>query len=255
VIGLETPSTGTFEAAAEAARAASERGVPLRLIGGQAVRLLTPDYAPRVRGDQDMDFASVSRAKADVIAFLADLGFIGDKQFNTMYGHKQMYFKTPDGATAVDVIMDELKMCHVLDFSERIDRMPYTLDVADLLLSKLQVVEQNEKDVHDIVYLLSAYEVRDGDEPGTIGLGRIGRIVGEDWGWWRTATQNLDRVVELVGGDLARLVPPGATYDPADQARAIRKHADDVPKSLKWKIRSKVGDRLQWYDLPEEVAH
>jgi hypothetical protein len=249
-----TPN-GSFEAAEGAVHEAAARDVPLRLLGGQAVRLLTPDYPPRVRGDQDMDFASVSIAKSAVIEFLGSLGFRSDKQFNTMYGHRQMYFTTPDGATSVDVVMDQLNMCHVLDFADRIDRMPYTLDLPDLLLSKLQVVEQNEKDVHDLVYLLSAFEVRDGDERGTIGLDRFGGVVSDDWGWWRTVTMNLDRVAEHASGDLKHLVPAAASFDPVDQARRLRSFADQVPKGLRWKIRSKVGDRVQWYQLPEEVAH
>jgi hypothetical protein len=24
---------------------------------------------------------------------------------------------------------------------------------------------------------------------------------------------------------------------------------------MKWKLRSNVGDRVRWYELPEEVAH
>lgn len=246
---------GSFETAVDAVRAAHDRGVPLRLIGGQAVRFLTPDYPPRVRGDQDMDFASVSTAKGPVMDFLGELGFLGDRKFNLLHGDRQMYFTTPDGNTSVDVIMDKLNMCHVLEFKERIDRMPYTLDVTDLLLTKLQVVQQNEKDVHDIAYLLSAFEVRPGDEAGTIGLDRIREVVSGDWGWWRTVTGNLDRVAELVGGDLKRIVPPDAALDPVAQARALRAHADAVPKSLRWKVRSRVGERVQWYELPEEVGH
>jgi hypothetical protein len=250
-----TLSADTYEAAIQAVEAANQDDVPLKLLGGQAVRFLTPDFPPRVRSGQDMDFASVSTAKKPVMDLLGELGFEGDKRFNTMHGHRQMYFVSPASGTAVDVIMDQLQMCHVLGFKDRISRMPFTLDVTDLLLTKLQVVEQNEKDVHDIVYLLAAYEVRDGDEPGSIGLGRFGKVVADDWGWWRTTTGNLDRVVELVRGELARLVPPNAAYDPAEQASALRTHADAVPKSLRWKIRSRVGERVQWYELPEEVAH
>jgi hypothetical protein len=25
------------------------------------------------------------------------------------------------------------------------------------------------------------------------------------------------------------------------------------PKSLRWRVRAQVGDRLRWYELPEEV--
>jgi hypothetical protein len=250
-----TLSADTYEAALQAVEAANEDDVPLKLLGGQAVRYLTPDFAPRVRNGQDMDFASVSTAKKPVMDLLGELGFEGDRRFNTMHGHRQMYFVSPASGTAVDVIMDQLQMCHVLEFKDRISRMPVTLDVTDLLLTKLQVVEQNEKDVHDIVYLLAAHEVRDGDEPGTIGLDRFRKVIADDWGWWRTTTGNLDRVVELVKGELARLVPSNAAYDPVEQAIALRRHADSVPKSLRWKIRSRVGERVQWYELPEEVAH
>ena len=229
-----TLSADTYEAALQAVEAANQDDVPLKLLGGQAVRYLTPDFPPRVRSGQDMDFASVSTAKKPVMDLLGELGFEGDRRFNTMHGHRQMYFVSPASGPAVDVIMDQLQMCHVLEFKDRITRMPFTLDVTDLLLTKLQVVEQNEKDVQDIVYLLSAYEVREGDEPGTIGL---------------------DRVVELVRGDLARIVPSNAAFDPVEHARALRRHADTVPKSLRWKIRSRVGERVQWYELPEEVAH
>jgi hypothetical protein len=244
-----------FETAARTARLAAERDVPLRLIGGQAIRLLTPDFPPRARSGQDMDFASVSSAKGAVMEFLAAQGFQGDKRFNTIHGHKQMYFTTPDGGTSVDVVMDQLNMCHVLTFKDRISRMPYTLDVADLLLSKLQVVEQNEKDVQDIVYLLAEFPIAEGDEPGTIGIDRFCHIVCEDWGWWRTVTRNLDRVAELVRGDLRSLVPATARFDPVDQATTLLGQADTAPKTLKWKLRSKVGERVQWYELPEEIAH
>jgi hypothetical protein len=248
-------STDAYGAAVDAVQAANREGVPLKLIGGQAVRYLTQHTcAPRVRSDQDMDFASVSSAKKPVMEFLFNMGFQGDRQFNTMHGHRQMYFTAANG-TSADVIMDQLRMCHVLDFSDRIDRMPVTLDVTDLLLTKLQVVQQNEKDVQDIIYLLSCYEVRQGDEAETIGLARFGKVVADDWGWWRTTTGSLDRVVELARGELARLVPPGCDFDPIDQAVALRKHADAVPKGLKWKVRARVGDRVQWYELPEEVDH
>jgi len=248
-------TNAAYEGSVAVAREAHDKGIPLKLIGGQAVRLLTPDFPDRARDDQDMDFASVSRVKGEVMQFLSDHGFIADKRFNAMHGQRQMYFTTEDGKTSVDVVMDQLNMSHLLDFSDRVDRLPYTLDVPDLLLSKLQIVELNEKDVHDIFYLLSAFEVKPGDEVGTIGLERIGDVVRQDWGWWRTVTGNLDKVVQLAEGERKDMLPAGRAYEPADQARALRKYADDVPKTMKWKLRAKVGDRVQWYELPEEVGH
>jgi hypothetical protein len=247
--------TEPFDQAVAVVTQANARGVPLKLLGGQAVRLLCPLYPHRARQDQDMDFASVASAKREVMEFLSELGFLGDQRFNTLHGDRQMFFTTPDGKTTVDVIVDRLNMCHVLDFRARIDRMPHTLDVTDLLLSKLQIVELNRKDVHDLLHLLSGFEVRDGDEPGTIGLGRIGEVVCEDWGWWRTVVGNLDKLVQLGSGEHADLVPEARHFDPIQQTTRIREYCDTCHKTLKWKLRSKVGDRVQWYQLPEEVTH
>jgi hypothetical protein len=253
--GAAPADTEAFEQAVAVVTAANDRNVPLKLLGGQAVRYLCPLYPHRARVDQDMDFASVSQAKRAVMDFLGELGFHGDQRFNTLHGDRQMFFTTPDGKVTVDVVVDRLNMCHVLEFRDRIDRMPHTLDVTDLLLTKLQVVELNRKDVHDMLHLLSAYEVRGGDEAGTIGLARIGKVVGEDWGWWRTVTGNLDKLVQLGSGEHADLVPEARKLDPIDQTKHIREFCDACPKSLKWKLRSKVGDRVQWYQLPEEITH
>ena len=234
---------------------AVQAGIPLRLIGGLAIRMLTPEFPPREREGQDLDLASVSSAKSGLSRYLSDQGFVPDKEFNNLYGHKQMYFVFPGSDRALDVVMDQLNMCHVLDFRTRIERMPHTLDVADLLLSKLQIFQLNEKDVQDAVYLLAAFPVAEGDEAGTIGLDRVGKVLGEDWGWWRTVTANLGKVATLAGGEARHLVPPNPPYDPVAQARTLREHADLAPKTLKWKLRAKVGDRMRWYELPEEVAH
>ena len=252
---MAAPARDTFEVSVDVVRGANARGIPLKLLGGQAVRLLCPLFPHRARVDQDMDFCCVSSKKREVIGFFAEQGFLGDKKFNTLHGDRQMYFTTADGSTSVDVIMDRLNMCHTLDFADRIDRLPDTLDVADLLLTKLQVVKLNEKDVHDLLHLLSGYEVREGDEPGTIGLGRIGEVLAPDWGWWRTATMNLEKVIHFAEDEHTDLVPEARTCEPGQQARRLRQYCDDVPKPVKWKIRSKVGDRVQWYREPEEVGH
>lgn len=244
-----------FEESSGVVQEANDRGIPLKLLGGQAVRLLCPLFPHRARNDQDMDFASVSTAKRAVMEFFAEKGFLGDPRFNTLHGDRQMYFTTADASTSVDVIMDKLNMCHVLEFAGRIDRMPYTLDVADLLLTKLQIVELNAKDVHDVLHLFSAFPVQDGDEPGTIGTSRIGKIVGEDWGWWRTVTGNLDKIAQLAEGEHRDLLPEARTFDPGAQARALKAFCVACPKTMKWKIRAKVGERARWYELPEEVGH
>jgi hypothetical protein len=192
-----TGSAGSNDALAEAlsiVRGASERGIAVRLVGGLAVRVLCPDLPPRHRDAQDLDFVSVSPARQGLTVFLSEQGYVPDRTYNALYGRKQLFFSHGETGRALDVIIDRLDMCHSLEFKDRIERMPYTLDLPDLLLSKLQIVELNDKDAQDILYLLSTYPIRESEESGAIDLNVFRRTVGEDWGWWRTVTMNLDRI-------------------------------------------------------------
>jgi hypothetical protein len=252
---VEASEADPLDEAVALVREADRAGIPLRLVGGLAVRFLCPGFPPRAREAQDLDLASVSRARPQLVGFLEARGFVPDRFFNNLYGHKQLYFTSPDGRRGLDVLLDKVDMCHVLEFRDRLERLPVTLDATDLLLSKLQIVELNEKDLQDAIYLLAALPVREGDEPGTIGLGRFCAVVGDDWGWWRTVTGNLDRILGLSDAVRARLLPPDPPHDPVEQARVLREAADAVPKSLRWRLRARVGERLPWYKLPEEVAH
>ena len=67
-------------------------------------------------------------------------------------------------------------------------------------------------------------------------------------------TGNLEKLPDLVA-DRPGLVPPGAPYDPLAQARQLLDLAQQTPKSIKWKLRAATGDRVRWYELPEEVDH
>jgi hypothetical protein len=234
---------------------ADKQGIRVRLLGGMAVRVLCPDFPPRpAAGLQDIDLASVTSSRKALQNFLLEQGHQPDRNFNALYGHKQLYFVSSHSGRPIDVLIDKLSMCHELEFKDRISRMPYTLDPLDVLLSKLQIVKLNEKDVRDSVYLLSGYPVREGTETGTLSLDLYQRIVGDDWGWWRTVTMNLAKIHGLVA-DRPELVPPGATHDPAAQAAALSAAAEDAPKSRRWKLRARLGDRVRWYQEPEESTH
>ncbi len=234
------------------AKGAADAGIGLKLLGGLAVRVVCPDYPPRLRRDQDMDFACLAKERKKVAAHLEKAGCQPDKRFNNLNGDRQMYFNAPSGRP-VDVMVDKLTMCHTLDFRPSFGKLPYTVDIVDLLLSKLQIVELNEKDARDIVQLLSCQPITSGSQPG-IDSGRFGSVLGADWGWWRTVTANLDKLPGLLDAN-PQLAQPGMPFDPREQAAQLRKLADETPKSMKWRVRSGVGDKVRWYELPEEVAH
>jgi hypothetical protein len=242
--------------ARQLAEGALSANVQLRLLGGLAVRVLCPDFPPRLRRDQDIDFGCLSKGRKDVMAYLEGAGCVPDRRFNSLNGDRQMYFNAPSGRP-VDVMVDQLTMCHVLDFRPRFGALPLTLDVADLLLTKLQIVELNEKDARDIVHLLAAFSVVGGQPmEGAVGIdaARFAKVVGADWGWWRTVTNNLAKLPALIT-DKPDLLPASAKHDPLTTANELVELSNSTSKSMQWKMRSKVGERMRWYELPEEVAH
>jgi len=263
---------------------AGQAGIGLKLLGGLAVRVLTPDLPPRLRPGQDMDFACLSKGRKATAEFLEASGCVPDRRFNNLNGDRQMYFTAPSGRP-IDVMVDRLSMCHVLDFRPGYTRLPLTLDAVDILLSKLQIVELNEKDARDIFQLLAGLPVSNdsastvsastvsagtvsggtvsgGTVSGGTGSGgapvldtrRFGQVLATDWGWWRTVTANLAKLPALASQNPA-LVPADAPQDPVGQAGQLADVARTVPKSMKWKLRANVGDRVRWYELPEEVGH
>jgi hypothetical protein len=145
-------------------------------------------------------------------------------------------------------------MCHTLEFADRLTRMPYTLDAVDLLMSKLQIVELNEKDADDCLRLLVTFTLEDSADPDAIDLRVFRALVGDDWGWWRTVTKNLDRITALRNAG-ARPAIEGGRLDPNAQLQILGEAAEFAPKSRRWKMRARIGERKRWYDVPEEYPH
>jgi hypothetical protein len=233
---------------------AGDRGIVLRLLGGLAIQMLTPELPPRTRAGQDLDFGSVRSSRKALIELLAEEGYVGDRNFNALYGDKQLYFTHPDSGLAIDVMIDRLHMCHTVEFAERATVMPYTLSPTDLLLSKLQIVELNAKDLDDCLRLLVSFELRDSDDPDVIDLRVIRALAGDDWGWWKTISLNLERIRAALG-DGSVAVPDGGRLDPAKAVQTLSEALEQTPKSRRWKLRDRIGERKRWYELPEETPH
>jgi hypothetical protein len=250
---MTTPNGASADPLPEAiqlVQGAAAAGLRIKILGGLGVRVLCPDFPPRMRAGQDIDFACQGgKTRRKVADQLEQAGCEPDKRFNNLNGDRQMYFTAPSGRP-IDVMVDKLTMCHVLDFRPSFDSASPTLDPADLLLSKLQIVELNPKDAHDIFHLLSGVPVA----PNGIDPGRFGSVLASDWGWWRTVTGSLKKLPDLLATTPA-LVPPRPRYDALAQARQLLEVAETVPKGMKWKLRANIGDKVKWYELPEEVDH
>jgi hypothetical protein len=233
-------------------------GLQVRLMGGLSFHARCPEWTARIdRERRDIDVATRSKDRKALAQLMESQGYTGDRQYNALYGHKQLYFVDTLRGRPVDVLVDRMEMCHQFEFASRLSADAPTVPLAEMLLSKLQIARINRKDILDALALTSEDPLGKGDA-GTIHIDRITSSTSGDWGWWRTLTGNLDKMrllfnTEIGPGELDVGRPP--KLDVLAQVAALRKAVDDAPKSMKWKMRSRVGERVQWFDEPEEVGH
>lgn len=267
---MEPASLTLEDPLAEALRivaAADQDGLLLRLMGGMAVRAHAPEWTHRTRRvEVDLDFATRSKDRKAVFALLEREGYTPDKRHNALFGQHQGYFVDEARRRPVDVLVDKLEMCHRIEFADRLSASRPTLPVADLLLSKLQIVKINRKDVLDALVLLAEHALAqdDGAQESTQGAGAISlpRILSHtssDWGWWRTVTGNLKVLQDYLDSEFTEadldVGPRPVRYQVRDQLAGLRDAIEAAPKSTRWKLRSRIGERQQWYVEPEEVGH
>lgn len=233
--------------------AAAESSVPVRLLGGVAIWLRSGDAARAALGRDypDIDVIAHKRQSRDLRRVLEASGFLPERVFNATHGARRLLYNAPDGDWHVDVFLDTFEMSHTLDLGARLETEPETLPAAELLLTKLQIAEINRKDLSDVAMLLWDHEPAADDGPGRVNLTRLAAVCGNDWGLYTTMTDNLSRAAPL----LAEL-PIGE----ADRTRvagritAVGQALAAAPKTLGWRMRAKVGRRVRWYEVPEEVV-
>ena len=196
---------------------------------------------------KDLDFATARRRAGELQAFLRERGYEPQVAFNAMNARERLLFFDPRHGRQLDVFVGSFRMCHEIPLEERLDVDEVSVPLAELLLTKLQIIELNEKDVRDTVALLVAHEVGDADG-ATLNAARVAELCAGDWGLWRTITKNLDEV----GRHLGRYEIDRETA--ARRLRELELRIEAAPKSRAWRLRAKIGERKRWYDLPEEVG-
>jgi hypothetical protein len=228
-------------------------GVDARLIGGMAIRLLAGDRMPSTfeRAIQDLDFILAKRHRQQFNSLLIEAGYQPQERFNALHGAHRLLYDDLSHDRQVDVFVESFSMCHELPLADRIPFRRQTLPAADVLMTKLQIVRLNEKDRRDLYALLHTHDVSPGSNAeDTVDVDRIVALTSNDWGLQHTFELNLDR---LRDGLSEQLLDPAEAAAIAQRIDVIAKALADAPKTRKWKLRAKVGERKRWYDEPEEV--
>ena len=234
----------------EAARA---KEILLRVIGGLAVRVHSGDYQKFfAREYPDLDFVTTDKDRRKLEPFFTGMGYESNKKFNVLNGASRQIYHDDSTGRRLDIFVGDFQMCHKLPLNGRLHLDPVTIPLAELLLSKAQIVELNRKDALDMASIL-LYNETGQDDANKINLAYIAQLCSQDWGLYKTTSLNLKRVEAVVADEKLNL-----TKEERDQIlnriREIYQTFESMPKSLAWQMRDKVGTRVRWYEEVEEVA-
>jgi hypothetical protein len=223
--------------------------IPVRLVGSAAVLYRCQNivrlqfFAHRAWKDVDLVCPPDSYRKAH--DFLSNLGFQSDYRLEAVTDGRRAVFYSPSFKMLVDLFAGELRFSHTLRLKGRILNDPYTVSLADLLLSKLQRIGARESDMEDMLLLLGLFDI--GNKDGnSMNLNRIVSVLSQDWGFYQTACENLTLVEDfsrnVKDNEIERLKGKAM-----ENRSRILAEINGSPKSVRWKLRSILGKRIKWY--------
>lgn len=235
-------------------READEKAIVLRLIGGLGIRHVSPSALklPWKRVYKDIDFVASKKGREGLETFFEEQGYEPNRQRNLFSGDKRLLFYDQENSRQVDIFISVFDMCHFLDLEDRLQLSDVTLTPEDLFLTKIQIIELNEKDALDLGVLLYDTEVGKDGKKGGFDLQYVARLCAHNWGWYRTVTKNIEELKNYIN----RLEKAASAEREKiiTNLETIEKAIHDHPKSLSWKSRNVIGDKVQWYKLPEDLG-
>jgi hypothetical protein len=234
--------------------AGNAASVTLRLLGSLAFQFHCPKLGylqeKMGRAYTDIDLAGYSREAKNIRALMAGLGYTEDREVWVVSEGGRAIFSHASLNLHVDVFYEKLDFSHVIPWAGRLEMDTLTLPLAELLLEKMQIVQINEKDVIDTIMLLLEHPLGDTDRE-TINMPRVSKLCSEEWGLWRTVTMNLNKVRQLATG--YPQLTDEQKAEVAVQVEGAVAHIEAAPKSMAWRMRARVGDRVKWYKDVDEV--
>lgn len=232
---------------------ASGSDVELRLVGSLGVQYSCPvsrDLAVRNRQIKDIDLAAHQRDHEKIRVLFSELGFSENKEvFVTSEGRRSI-FRHVERDVDVDVFYGALEFCHKIELGNLLGLNQFTIPPTELLLQKLQIVKIGTNDLLDIGVLLLDHDVNPEGEEG-LSRQRLSALWGKDWGLCRTCRGNLDELSSALAKESA--FHDEQMHRIAGQVETLLRCMEDCPKTLSWKMRNKIGDKVKWYNDVEDV--
>jgi hypothetical protein len=228
----------------------------LRLIGALAFRTHCPQYGyfqdSLGRVFTDIDFASYREYFKDIVRLMSELGYEEDKMVTRLFSEFRLLFHDPLYGRHIDIFFDKLDFSHVIPLKGRLQAEQLTLPLAELLLEKMQIAQINEKDLIDTIMLLREHPIGQSDDE-TINCQVVCELLANDWGFWRTVTGNLQITLEYL--DRYEQLTAEDKQVVRQRIAELQQRINDYPKTTRWKLRARIGERVKWYKDVEELAH
>jgi hypothetical protein len=241
-------------------RLAEERGVVLRVCGSvglyyhlrndpgaRAVYLLrdgTPRPTPLFK---DLDLASQEKHSSKIYKLLVqELGYTEDRETNALFGmYRNVFFHAK---FSVDVFYDVLRFSHEIPLKNRFPP-GVTLAPEDLILGKLEIHKSTPRDSTDLAAATMAFHI------AALDRNYLSTILGDDWGFWYDADQNLRRSLALVS-HLPTNGNPAAVEIAQRAERHLQEYLDflaAIPKTKRWEKRKVKGTSERWFEDVDEL--
>jgi hypothetical protein len=239
-----------------------KQGAILRMIGGLAVRAHCEDLEFCEREYGDIDLVALGKQAVEIRSTFESLGYSEDQLVARSTDGARLLFQREDSDDHVDVFLDKLRMEHTIDLRKRLQIEKLTISVSDILITKLIIHDMNEKDFRDIFTIVKDMNLGNQDGKGVINMEYIATLCSKSWGLFQDIICNLDRCVKVLGFY-------GFSQSENDRIRekfvTIQRAIESKQKSLKWKLRRLLGNKLpvrevvveedlQVADLPSELS-
>lgn len=234
--------------------ACDRAGVLARSLGSLAFQIHCPQYGylqtEMGLAYGDIDLMSYVKHSRQIRVMMTELGYAENREiFVLSEAQRALFYKSEDDLR-VDVFYDKLDFCHPIYFRDRLEIDSPTIPLAELFLEKMQIVKLGEKDIVNTIMLLLEHSLGETNME-TVNLKLIARLCADEWGLWRTTTLNLDKVKQYAQ-TYAQLTPEQKAKAET-QVNEILLRLYSEPKSLAWKVRDHMGDRVQWYKDVDDV--
>lgn len=233
---------------------AERRDLTLRVIGALAFYIHCPEFNYIQRETKrfftDVDFMAYIEDKIAIEQMFVAMGYVDDPRIKTVPGLKRSIFFTRDHTMYSDVFYDVLEFSHTINFRGRLEIDSPTISLVDLLLEKMQIFRINNKDIIDTLMLLREHDVGDHNDE-IIDMDYAAKACKSDWGLWKTVTTNLKKVDQLA--DSYEVLTAEDRQIIRERLKLIQDRIDKEPPTLRWQLRSRIGERIKWYNDVDEV--